>query len=277
MAAAITPPESTSGSHDSVAAEKRLSLSELEEHPKLGNNRAYSHIYHISPDKVAKTGPSVTPAEASAMRLAKDRGIPVPTILDIYQDPETTWWVIIMSHIPGDSLDILWDTLSEPSKTSILRSLRTVTSRLRSAKPRRYIGSVDMTGVPDTLFLPRYSGPFVNETEFTSGLAQSLLARQEGGWMRLLERMLMALPSHGEEFFFTHGRLNPQNILVRDGEVVGLLDWGEAGFYPRYWETVKACFWHADVDFFLGAVEEGVLEEWPSELSLMLHVRDVVF
>ena len=96
--------------------------------------------------------------------------------------------------------------------------------------------------------------------------------------MQLLDKMLLAMPGHGGEFVFTHGRLNPQNVLVKDGEVVGLLDWGEAGYYPRYWETVKAAFWQADLEFFLEAQERGVLEEgWEQELGVMLHVRDVVF
>lgn len=249
----------------------------MKQHRKLGNNKKFSHIYHISADTVAKTGPSVTPAEASAMRLAKERGVPVPSVLDVYQDPETTWWVILMSKVDGDSLDIQWDVLTEQDKESVIQSLKPITERLRSGKTSRCIGSVDMTGITDALFLSRYSGPFVNEAEFTAGLIQSLSARQEGAWMQLLSQLLMSMPYHGDESIFTHGRLNPQNILVRDGEVVAILDWGEAGYYPRYWETVKACFWHADVEFFLGALGGGVLDAWPNELSLMLHVRDIVF
>jgi len=41
---------------------------------------------------------------------------------------------------------------------------------------------------------------------------------------------------------FTHGDLNPFNILVREGKVVGIIDWEFSGWYPRYWEYTSAWF-----------------------------------
>ncbi|KAK1771406.1 kinase-like protein [Phialemonium atrogriseum] len=36
---------------------------------------------------------------------------------------------------------------------------------------------------------------------------------------------------------FTHGDIRPGNILVnKQSQIVGLLDWENAGFYPDYWE-----------------------------------------
>jgi thiamine kinase-like enzyme len=42
---------------------------------------------------------------------------------------------------------------------------------------------------------------------------------------------------------FTHGDLNPTNILVRGDQVVGIIDWEFAGWYPCYWEYTSA--WQA--------------------------------
>lgn len=42
---------------------------------------------------------------------------------------------------------------------------------------------------------------------------------------------------------FTHGDINPQNILISTGpnpQVVAVLDWSQAGWYPAYWEFCKA-------------------------------------
>ncbi len=42
---------------------------------------------------------------------------------------------------------------------------------------------------------------------------------------------------------FTHGNLNPQNIVISTGpspRVVAVLDWSQAGWYPAYWEFCKA-------------------------------------
>lgn len=42
---------------------------------------------------------------------------------------------------------------------------------------------------------------------------------------------------------FTHGNLHPQNMLISTGpnpQVVSILDWSQAGWYPAYWEFCKA-------------------------------------
>ena len=45
-----------------------------------------------------------------------------------------------------------------------------------------------------------------------------------------------ARPTHA--VVFTHGDLNPHNILVSpDGHVCGIIDWESAGWLPEYWEV----------------------------------------
>jgi hypothetical protein len=41
---------------------------------------------------------------------------------------------------------------------------------------------------------------------------------------------------------FTHGDLNPFNILVRESQVVGIIDWEFSGWYPHYWKYTPARF-----------------------------------
>lgn len=43
---------------------------------------------------------------------------------------------------------------------------------------------------------------------------------------------------------FTHGDLNPFNILVSRDKIVGLIDWEFSGWYPHYWEYTSA--WHGN-------------------------------
>lgn len=43
---------------------------------------------------------------------------------------------------------------------------------------------------------------------------------------------------------FTHGDLNPSNILVRGNRVAGIVDWEFAGWYPYYWEYTTAWYGH---------------------------------
>lgn len=35
---------------------------------------------------------------------------------------------------------------------------------------------------------------------------------------------------------FTHGDLNPRNILAENGKITGIVDWANGGLFPEYWE-----------------------------------------
>jgi aminoglycoside phosphotransferase len=41
---------------------------------------------------------------------------------------------------------------------------------------------------------------------------------------------------------FTHGELRPHNILILNGRLSGLVDWGTAGWFPEYWDYVGGCY-----------------------------------
>ncbi|KAH9930527.1 kinase-like domain-containing protein [Epithele typhae] len=53
---------------------------------------------------------------------------------------------------------------------------------------------------------------------------RALWARSEGGSAALPELM--------------HGDLAPRNVLVKDGAVVAILDWGTFGWYPTFWQMI---------------------------------------
>ncbi|KAF7506042.1 hypothetical protein GJ744_012289 [Endocarpon pusillum] len=48
------------------------------------------------------------------------------------------------------------------------------------------------------------------------------------------------LAAHKHETKFTHNDLKPSNILIKDGHISGIIDWGKAGWYPDYWEYGSA-------------------------------------
>lgn len=65
----------------------------------------------------------------------------------------------------------------------------------------------------------------------------------------------------------THGDLSSLNILVKDDQVVGIIDWETAGWFPAYWEYTTACqvnpqnsFWRHEIDRFL--------DPYPAELTM---------
>lgn len=66
---------------------------------------------------------------------------------------------------------------------------------------------------------------------------------------------------------FTHGDLNPFNILVNGDRVVGILDWEFSGWYPYYWEYTSA--WHGNKtrQGCQGMIHQ-FLDQYPIELKM---------
>lgn len=67
---------------------------------------------------------------------------------------------------------------------------------------------------------------------------------------------------------FTHSDLNSTNILVRDDDIVGIVDWDTAGWLPEYWEYTTASnvnpyneFWKAEILKFLQEYPEALHTE----------------
>ncbi|KAI1667871.1 Phosphotransferase enzyme family protein [Pyrenophora tritici-repentis] len=60
--------------------------------------------------------------------------------------------------------------------------------------------------------------------------------------------------THKHGIVFTHGDLKPNNIIVKDGRMTAIIDWEMLGWYPEYWEFVKAFY----IEFFK--------DDWASHL-----------
>ena len=68
---------------------------------------------------------------------------------------------------------------------------------------------------------------------------------------------------------FTHDDLVPPNIILSPGpnpKVVAILDWGQAGWYPAYWEYCKARRVRLDPKYFNDATQE----EWHTKYLPMI-------
>ncbi|KAN0119420.1 Protein kinase-like domain containing protein [Hyaloscypha variabilis] len=70
-------------------------------------------------------------------------------------------------------------------------------------------------------------------------------------------------PIHWPPPVFTHGDLSSLNVLVREDQIVGIIDWETAGWYPSYWEYTTA--WQID----------KFQEPMPAELEMeMIRLKD---
>ncbi|KAL8661874.1 MAG: hypothetical protein Q9168_008340 [Polycauliona sp. 1 TL-2023] len=237
------------------------------------------HISLINPTTVSKTSDVVRLTEAASMRYVRSKtSIPVPEVYDAFVDPDTKNVCILMEYIEGRPLDKVWDSYNESQKEHIISQLRGFWEELRQIKGT-FIGPVDKTCCADQFFDGEDKesyGPYDTKTAFHDGLVRALEARGRTTWTDMVVKFIRSISEH--DIVFTHNDLAPRNILVRDGDVVAILDWEFSGFYPAYWEYVKALCWPVGQSGWIkdNAVDR-ILRPHLTELAFILYVRDLVW
>lgn len=204
----------------------------------------------ISNRLIVKSDSFVDLTEAATMKfVATNTSVPVPKVWCSFVHKGRTY--IVMEKLRGDCISTGWDGRSQESKDKLLVQLKLIMENLRLLRPPPGTGVESCTG--GSLFdsrIPRSTGrfgPFKTIQEFHLWLrdnfqpsevqkpgqasqedwddVKAMAARQDGVWPQPV---------------FTHGDLNPSNILVRGDEIVGIIDWEFSGWYPHYWEYTSA-------------------------------------
>ncbi|AEO54563.1 hypothetical protein MYCTH_2297251 [Thermothelomyces thermophilus ATCC 42464] len=191
--------------------------------------------------------------EALALRVINKilpDGVPAPEVFGwkSTRDPGYESNFIYMSFLPGQTLRDAWETLSQKDKASVSQQLAGIVRSLRSVGQSlagQFIGSLNRGPVQDLYFSPdQHKGPFTSTRAF-----HDFVQFVSAPWVPVEDRnpdpYRPMLPD-AAPICLTHGDLHPGNILVLkspDGSqitVSGIVDWGQAGWYPDYWEYCKA-------------------------------------
>ncbi|KID93385.1 protein kinase subdomain-containing protein, partial [Metarhizium majus ARSEF 297] len=201
----------------------------------------------ISPCTIVKKCKSTNLTEAATMAfIASKTNIPVPHVYCSFIRKNSTY--IVMERVPGKTLAAAWPGLSDLERENILMQLRSIVRELRALPPPDQAvqscvgGSLRDSRIPRPE--PRF-GPFRSILAFHYWLREGLQLEQcpddknDDKWTEIRRMIVMqdrelALP------VFTHGDLNPFNILVQDGQIVAIIDWEFSGWYPFYWEYTSA-------------------------------------
>lgn len=168
--------------------------------------------------------------------------VPAPKPLGVMTSEKVAY--IFMSFVPDLTLESVWPQLSSEQKISISNQLSRILLKLRELKIPEdgQLGGVGGEGCKDTRRHTRISPkPIRTIAEFEDFIFSN---PHFGGsvYVKLLRTMSQ---SHKPKVVFSHGNFRPANIVVRSDEqgnysVSGVLDWEMGGFYPDYWESVKA-------------------------------------
>ncbi|KAF8247890.1 hypothetical protein K440DRAFT_643505 [Wilcoxina mikolae CBS 423.85] len=214
-----------------------------------------SAVLGLSHDVAVKIGYSIDYGYISTMNYIKENasGVPTPDMYGVLAAKNRTY--LFMSRIHGVSLDKLWAGMSHTQKASIQYQLESVFQSLRAIPgPTLEDGCPTLGGgcprrCKDMRRHERVATvPIVNEEQFNDFLIETDGRKTVG----LRAKMIRSFLRSDHRIVMTHGDLHPRNIIVTVGQreevqedegdvkVVGLIDWETCGWYPEYWEFVKA-------------------------------------
>ena len=195
--------------------------------------------YHGNPDGYRN--------EFNALQMVgQSTSIPVPMPLDEVSKPANEddpfalpGGYLLITRVPGVPLSDCQEVLSDSDCSEIALQMKDYLGQLRGIPKKVNPGFAICNTLGGACRDPRIRdsepvGPFPDESAFSQ------------------ELMFSDDPARrGHNIVFTHGDLNPRNILVdrvcmSNGtygwRVTGIVDWETAGYYPEYWDYTKAMF-----------------------------------
>lgn len=213
------------------------------------------------PDEGAKARIEAKTLQFLAEACASDTNIniPAPKLIRDWVDRNERYFVLT-ERIHGQTLEQVWPSLSESQKISIADQVVQVRKQLRSNFTSTTIQTIDQGPCyPGLLFLDMEPyGPFHSEKELWDALAKSY----DNVPPHVFENVRKRFPK-SEPFVLTHCDINLGNVMVRDGQVVGILDWEYAAYLPVWYEYIGASWAFTEMD-----------REWKIPLRERLGVHD---
>jgi aminoglycoside phosphotransferase (APT) family kinase protein len=196
--------------------------------------------YSSTKKTILKVGLRVHMGESEAMILARNQtSVPVPKVFNAYMIEEIGF--ILMEKIDGMQLGRNWSKLPRGVKESLAQELRGYIQQWRQIKGS-FFGTVDNGPCQEIIFqhpwenkVYRY-GPFATRRGFNKGMVEALaksrpnLRLETEQDIRFAEELLMSGTDQEEIKVFTHGDLDMSNIMIQDGEITAIIDWGAAGY-----------------------------------------------
>lgn len=219
-------------------------------HVKLFYAASRRGVWSIGSDVIMKERPDEGPkTEAKTLNhLATHPNLPVPKVLLGWVDGNGRYFVL-QERMQGQTLEHAWPSLPESQKTAVADQVVEVRKQLRSLTSTS-IQSVDQSPCyPGLLFSnSNPHGPFHSDIELWDALSLTLHDPPKRMFpQRALENLKKRLP-RCEPYVLTPCDLNLGNIIVKDGSLVGILDWEFAAYYPIWYEYVSASWGWTEED-----------------------------
>ncbi|KAE8323655.1 kinase-like protein [Aspergillus sergii] len=222
-------------------------------------------IVRISPTVVVKFGTCVSVPEAKNVIYVAENSkkIPVPEVFAY-----CTYGPIdrdIGDYAPFST------SYDRQTKIHVALQLKEYIDELHSIRSTLYIGSADHGPATNAILA---TCPFSSEKEFNETIIEGYQSKAPRSHARKYLFRMVEYQEH--QIVFTHGDFRPQNIMVEDGNVTGIIDWELSGWYPEYWEFANALnIWRWQNDW--GDYLLDILQPYYAERSFYLFVSYVLW
>ena len=199
---------------------------EYRSHVNLDRVEEHTGIWSIGSDFVIKEKPqnNFDPAanEVPCMKFLQEHStIPVPSIVKDWTDNDGVYFQF-QRRIHGEDLEDAWSTLSPQAKAQIADEVAQYLAQLRQFQSR-LISSFSGSSFSSNYLLPardqKLHDPFDSDDSFFAELVDDLD-------LSVSERLELqnSLPPCAP-YTLTLGQLSINNFLVRDGHLVGIMEW----------------------------------------------------
>jgi aminoglycoside phosphotransferase (APT) family kinase protein len=190
---------------------------------------------------VRRAAPEQFLSHINAHRLAGAHGLPVPEIVAVRETPNAlNAPYVVQRWIPGeDGSEVMLRGVSQVDATRIGEELGRLVARIHTISGREFAELVGLgLRISSWRDLCRTRlASLVESNEHAGVLDGGRLHALAQRLARYLGRVPIVRPA------LTHSDLFLPNVVMRSGEVVGLLDWEHARFYDPVWDFVKLDAW----------------------------------
>ncbi|KLO18778.1 kinase-like protein [Schizopora paradoxa] len=201
---------------------------------------------------------SLLRCEVEAMRLVYARTtIPLPRVHDYWERGSKAF--LVMDFVEGDNLKRVWHQLTLDQQRNVLQKLggyvaelRSIVQPTRMSGSRAWVGSARGGPVWDVVLSDEDKpfGPFESQRAFNDWRVTiyDKFGQIHPPTTSHIAAIREAMPDD-HPIVFTHGDIHRGNVVVNvlgdgpeDVKIVSLLDWGQSGWRPQYWEGFKAAW-----------------------------------
>lgn len=182
---------------------------------------------------------------------------------------------LVMTRVPGKPLGTLLSVMSNEQVGAVVLKLKEYVAELKQIRNATHSGFAICNSIAGGILDWRIGDSQRKELRF----------QDEDAFNQCLTCDLSedikenALKTHKikHEIVFTHGNLNPRNIMVdKRGNLTGIVDWECFGWFPEYWEYTKAHFAMRYTIRWLADVIDQVFPAYREELYVENMLSDAV-